>query len=64
MRALGDLEKAKVMQRFFKTGPGQYGQGDVFIGITVPASRQLAKKYTAEIRLADVKTLLHSQIHE
>ena len=64
MRALGDLEKAKVMQRFFKTGPGQYGQGDVFIGITVPASRQLAKKYAAEITLADVKTLLHSQIHE
>jgi len=64
MRALGDLEKAKVMQRFFKTGPGQYGQGDIFIGITVPASRQLAKKYAAEITLADVKTLLHSQIHE
>ncbi|MEO9362768.1 MAG: DNA alkylation repair protein [Nitrososphaera sp.] len=64
MRTLCDPEKARVMQRFFKTGPGQYGQGDVFIGITVPASRQVAKKYSAEIPLADVKTLLQSQIHE
>jgi 3-methyladenine DNA glycosylase AlkD len=65
MRALANPVKARVLQKFFKTGPGQYGQGDVFMGIMVPASRQVARKYAAAgISLADVRTLLHSQIHE
>ncbi|HVX02763.1 MAG TPA: DNA alkylation repair protein [Nitrososphaera sp.] len=65
MRAIADPDKAQVLQRFFKTGPGQYGQGDILMGITVPASRQVAKKYAIRgISLADVEVLLHSQIHE
>ncbi|AIC16713.1 DNA alkylation repair protein [Nitrososphaera viennensis] len=65
MQALADQDKAKFLQRFFKTGPGQYGQGDIFMGIMVPASREVARKYAAAgISLADVKALLHSQIHE
>lgn len=60
---LADLEKAKILQRFFKTGAGQYGEGDIFLGITVPQSRQLAKKFK-DISLHEVKSLLNSKIHE
>ncbi len=44
IRRLADPEKAKILQRFFKTGPGQYGEGDVFAGITVPVTRKLVWK--------------------
>ncbi|WP_415281484.1 DNA alkylation repair protein [Candidatus Nitrososphaera sp. FF02] len=63
MRTLADPARARVMQGFFKTGPGQYGQGDVFVGIAVPQSRTLAKKF-AQLPLADVKQLLQSEVHE
>ena len=63
LRALADAEKAKVLQGFFKTAPGQYGQGDVFLGIAVPESRQLAKKH-AQAGMGEVKQLLYSKIHE
>jgi hypothetical protein len=45
LRALGTTDKAIAAARFFKTGPGQYGEGDVFIGVTAPEIRNLAKKY-------------------
>ena len=60
---LANPEKAKVLRGFFKTGPGQYGEGDVFLGIVVSASRKIAKKY-ADIALEEVLTLLKSKIHE
>lgn len=56
-------EKAKLLVRFFKTGPGQYGEGDLFLGITVPESRKIAHKYT-ELSLADIYELLKNKYHE
>lgn len=53
-----------VMKRFFKTGKGQYGQGDVFIGVAVPASRRVARKCAPRMSLADVQALLQSKVHE
>lgn len=63
LQALADPEKAKALQRFFKTGLGEYGEGDVFLGITVPRSRQVAKKH-AEAGMGEIRQLLYSKIHE
>jgi len=63
LQELGSREKAKVLQRFFKTGPGEYGEGDVFVGVKVPELRKLAKEYQ-EITVKEVKQLLKSAIHE
>ena len=63
LQSLSDPKKAKVMQRFFKTGPGEYGEGDVFLGVTVPDSRQVAKKFI-QLSLDEVKILLYSDVHE
>jgi 3-methyladenine DNA glycosylase AlkD len=60
---LGDPEQAAVLRRFFKTGPGQYGEGDLFRGIKVPVLRQLVKKYPA-LPFADAERLLHAVHHE
>lgn len=56
-------EKAKILSGFFKTGKGQYGEGDIFIGITVPQNRDIAKKYYSS-SLNEIKTLLHHPVHE
>ena len=59
----GNPEKAKILSSFFKTGKGEYGEGDVFIGVTVPDNRAIAKKYY-ESSLGDISEMLKNQIHE
>ena len=56
-------EQAKVYLRFFKTGKGEYGEGDQFFGIKVPVSRSIAKQFK-DISLAEIQELLNSQVHE
>jgi 3-methyladenine DNA glycosylase AlkD len=63
LKSMADPGKAAIMQRFFKTGPGQYGEGDIFIGVMVPQSRRVAKKF-CQLPLGEVRTLLYSHIHE
>jgi 3-methyladenine DNA glycosylase AlkD len=58
-----DFEKANILQRFFKTGFGQYGEGDIFLGIVVPNTRIVAKKFS-DLPLAEIKKALYSRIHE
>ena len=59
----GNVRRAHISRGFFKTGPGEYGEGDVFIGLTVPQCRLLAKKYQG-ISLKEIEQLLRSTIHE
>ena len=63
LRSLASPETAAILQRFFKTGPGQYGEGDVFLGIKVPPLRALAKRHP-DTDLDTVATLLDSRYHE
>ena len=63
MRREASPKAARFLQRFFKTGPGEYGAGDKFIGIRVPVTRKLARKFRELPRRA-VVALLQSPIHE
>lgn len=63
LRDFASKERARDLGRFFKTGKGEYGEGDIFIGITVPEQRTIAKKYR-DMPLSDVIKLLHEKVHE
>ena len=57
LKRMADLDKAKILQRFFKTGPGQYVEDYIFIGVIVPQSRQVAEKFS-QLPLSDVRVRL------
>ena len=63
LQRLRDDQRAQGYQRFFKTGPGEYGEGDVFLGVRVPDLRSLAREHRAA-RLSEIKQLLKSRFHE
>jgi 3-methyladenine DNA glycosylase AlkD len=63
LAAVASAEDAEFLQGFFKTGPGQYGEGDVFIGVRVPQTRAVAKQFAA-LPLAEIDDLLDSEVHE
>jgi len=63
LEKLADKEKAALLQRFFKTGKGQYGEGDIFLGVMVGNTRKVAKRF-GEMPLKEVKKSLYSGIHE
>lgn len=63
LKALASPKAAKSAARFFKTGPGQYGEGDTFIGIKVPTLRTISREFRT-LPLEEIEILLKSPIHE
>jgi len=63
LRELAEPKRAETHQRFFKTGRGEYGEGDMFLGIRVPHVRKLVRKFRG-LSLKDTEELLHSRWHE
>ncbi len=63
LKQLSDPQKAVILQRFFKTGPGEYAHGDRFLGVVVPRQREVARKYR-QLSLPETVTLLKSSFHE
>ncbi|UFH30664.1 DNA alkylation repair protein [Chryseobacterium sp. C-71] len=57
-------EKAAFFPKFFKTGKGEYGEGDLFLGVTVPDQRSVAKEFYSKINLKELSELLSSPYHE
>ncbi|MEO1023861.1 MAG: DNA alkylation repair protein [Bacteroidota bacterium] len=63
LEALANPEKAEHSKRFFKSGPGEYAEGDTFFGVTVPEQRKIAKRYR-KLELPEVEQLVQYPIHE
>src|SRR5687768_10483266 len=63
LKSLGNPEDAAFAQRYFKTGPGEYGAGDVFLGIRATPLRKLAAKYKT-LPLSELQKLLRAREHE
>jgi len=60
---LTDFEQAKVLQKFFKTGKGEYGEGDVFLGLNSQQIKDVAKKFQ-NLNLKNIQELINSKIHD
>jgi 3-methyladenine DNA glycosylase AlkD len=63
LKAFASVGIAAELQRFFKTGPGDYAEGDIFIGVVVPQTRKIAARYK-ELSLTEIAKLTNSDIHE
>ena len=63
LKKIASPKQAKILQRFFKTGKGEYGERDIFLGIKVPEQRKVADKFR-ELSLENIAELLNSKIHE
>lgn len=63
LNKLKNPAKAKILAGFFKSGKGEYGEGDEFLGITVPLQRKVAKKFL-DLKFSEIQKLLNSKIHE
>ena len=63
IQSLANPKDAAILAWFFKTGPGQYGEGDVFAGVRVPALRKVAGEFK-DLALEETERLLHSAVHE
>lgn len=64
LKKLKNTEKSKILSRFFKTGKGEYGEGDKFLGIMISPLRQLSEKYYKKVTLKDIQRLLNGKYHE
>ena len=64
MESLHDEKQRQVLMRFFKTGPGEYGEGDEFIGLKVPQTREVVKMAAKDLPLDEIPALLESRWHE
>ena len=64
LKLVATEERRKVNEWFFKTGKGEYGYGDIFLGVTMPNIRRIAKKFSQEIFLQELTKLIQSPIHE
>lgn len=64
MLPMRNEEQRQILQRFFKTGKGQYGEGDKFLGLKVPQTRIVVKEAKLDVPLPEIKTLLYSEWHE
>lgn len=63
LKAMGNPSRARHSQGFFKTGPGEYGEGDVFLGLTVPSVRKIAGKHQ-DLDFLEIAKLMDSHLHE
>ena len=63
LKAKSNAEKAAFFPRFFKTGKGEYGEGDRFFGVVVPEQRRIAKQFR-ELRIGEITKLLKDPVHE
>ncbi len=64
MKTAQNPESSIFLQRFFKTAPGEHGEGDMFLGLRVPTTRAIVKKYYIELSIADLDLMFESKWHE